>query len=143
LGASAPRCLEKRQRVQFVQDDEDAEEADDRPMHGHRLLDSAGNSLYVNKHQGLLQGLNQSVMLRTVIPEAKRRVMFPEAFTMGPSLESAVVYQDAEYIFRQAEQRNRGGRYGLAGHGRLCAGSVWDGDCVRCSDATCAITCCV
>ena len=96
-----------------IDDDEDAEEADDRPMHGQRLLDSAGNSLYVNEHQGLLQGLNQSVMLRTVIPEAKRRSMFPEAFTMGPSLESAVVYQEAEYIFRQAEQRHRGNRQAI------------------------------
>jgi hypothetical protein len=102
LGAAASLGLEKRQRVRFVQDDEDAEEADDRPMHGQRLSDSAGNSLYVNKHQGLFQGMNQSVMLRTVIPvsEAKHLSMFPEAFTMGPSLESAVVYQEAEYIFR-------------------------------------------
>jgi hypothetical protein len=128
LGASAPRDLEKRQRVQFVQDDEDAEEADDRLMHKQRLLDSAGNSLYVNKHQGLLQGLNQSVMLRTVIPEAKRRVMFPEAFTMGPSLESAVVYQDAEYIFRQAEQRNRGNRQTVGmGDAVVCRGKCYWG----------------
>jgi hypothetical protein len=98
----------RTQRVQFVQDDEDAEEADYRSMHGHRLFDLAGNSLYVNKHQSLLQGLNQSVLLRTVIPEDKRRVIFPEAFTMSPSLESAVVYQSAQYIFRKIFTAHQG-----------------------------------
>ena len=67
-------------------------------------------------------------MLRTVIPEAKRRSMFPEAFTMGPSLESAVVYQEAEYIFRQAEQRHRGNRQAVGmGEALVCRGKCYWG----------------
>ena len=53
-----------------------------------------------------------------------------------------------EAVRQQGLTCHRVGRYGLAGRRRLCEGSVWatacwDGDCVRCSDATCAITCCV
>ena len=78
----------------------------------NRLMDSAGNSVYVNKHQALISGINQSLLLRTVISGEKRRSMFPEAFTLGSVDESPAVYLDPAYIFRQAETRMRQGRYG-------------------------------
>ena len=58
----------------------------------NRLTDSASYSVYVNKHQALIPGVNQSVLLRAIISDDKRRSMFPGAFTLGSTGESPAVY---------------------------------------------------
>ena len=97
----------------------------------NRLLDSAGNSVYVNKHQALIHGFNQSLLLRSVVPKEQRRSMFQEAFTMESVEESPAVYLEPGYIFRQAENRKRQGSYSvgmgeaLVSKGKLYWGSSW------------------
>ena len=93
----------------------------------NRLLDSAGNSVYVNKHQALIHGFNQSLLLRTVIPKERRRSMFQEAFTMGSGEESPAVYLEPGYIFRQAEDRKRQGSHSVGMGEALVKGKLYWG----------------
>ena len=110
--APTPRSGVKRVHVEF---DDDLEEGEETVVMSqpNRLLDSAGNSVYVNKHQALIHGFNQSLLLRTVTSKDRRRSMFPEAFTMGSGEESPAVYLDPGYIFRQAEARKRQGSHSV------------------------------
>ena len=61
-----PRSGLKRIRVEFDDDVEKGEETLGLSQ-PNRLLDSAGNSVYVNKHQALIEGMNKSLLLRTVV----------------------------------------------------------------------------
>ena len=110
--ASTPRSGLKRVHVEFEDDLEEGEETMVMAQ-PNRLLDSAGNSVYVNKHQALIHGFNQSLLLRTVTSKNQRRSMFQEAFTMGSGEESPAVYVDPGYIFRQVENRKRQGSHSV------------------------------
>ena len=107
-----PRSGLKRVRVEF---DDDLEEGEETVVMSqpNRLLDSAGNSVYVSKHQALIHGMNQSLLLRTVVSKDLRRSMFQETFTMGSGEESPAVYLEPGYIFRQAEDRKRQGSHSV------------------------------
>ena len=116
----------KTKRVQF----EDVDEGEDDEPSGlsQRIKDSAGNALYVNKHQNLIPLWNRTILMRAVIPAAKRQVMFPEAFTLGAAKESAGVYLEPGYIFRQAETRSRANQLSVGmGDALVCKGKFYWG----------------
>ena len=122
-----PRSDLKRQRVVFEDELEEGEETVGSSLQ-NSLTDSAGNSVYVNKHQALIPGINQAVLLRTIISDDKRRAMFPEVFTLGSTGESPAVYLDPSYIFRKAENRNRQGSHSVGmGEALVCKGRYYWG----------------
>ena len=85
----------------------------------------SGQQRLFNKHQALISGINQSVLLRTIISDDKRRSMFPP---LGSSGESPAVYLDPSYIFRQAENRNRQGSHSVGmGKALVCKGKYYWG----------------
>jgi len=87
--------------------EDEAEDGEIRHLRAQRIIDSAGQVVFVNKYQALLAGVNTMVFMRTVNPIDERREKYPAAFVLGPLQDNANVYLEPNYIFKSAMERSR------------------------------------
>jgi len=91
--------------IQTLESEDEAEDGEVRHLRTHRIIDSAGQVVFINKHQALLAGVNTTVFMRTLVPIEERREKYPSAFALGPAQENANVYLEPNFIFKSAMDR--------------------------------------
>jgi hypothetical protein len=113
LQTNTPRPSRSLKRS--VEEGEEADEGELSLATSNRMVDMAGNSLYVSKHQKILPDVNATIPLRTMVPLAVRQELFPEAFSFGHHEETALAYVDPELVLHGAERRLRRGNLFVGG----------------------------